>query len=101
MVRPDRLDVDPRKWTPNHMALIRMLPETPQVERIFVNPAIKKAICRDARGDRRWLSKVRPLWGHDYHFHIRIKCPPGSGECESQPAPADSEGRSARDLPRG
>jgi penicillin-insensitive murein endopeptidase len=38
------------------------------------------------------------MYGHDYHFHIRIKCPPGSGACESQPAPAESEGCSAGDL---
>ena len=55
------------------------------MQRIFVNAAIKKALCREAKGDRGWLSKVRPMYGHDYHFHIRIKCPPGSGECESQP----------------
>ena len=47
-----------------------------QVERIFVNPAIKKALCREATGDRGWLNKVRPMHGHDYHFHIRIKCRP-------------------------
>ena len=59
------------------------------MQRIFVNAAIKKALCREAKGDRSWLSKVRPMYGHDYHFHIRIKCPPGSGECESQPEPTE------------
>ena len=78
--------------------VIRDAAREPTVERIFVNAAIKKALCREAKGDRGWLSKVRPMYGHDYHFHIRIKCPPGSGECESQPAPADSEGCSAGDL---
>ena len=68
------------------------------MQRIFVNAAIKKALCREAKGDRSWLHKVRPMYGHDYHFHIRIKCPPGSGECESQPAPSASEGCSAGDL---
>ena len=68
------------------------------MQRIFVNAAIKKALCREAKGDRSWLSKVRPMYGHDYHFHIRIKCPPGSTDCESQPEPAASEGCSAGDL---
>jgi len=68
------------------------------VQRIFVNAAIKKALCREAKGDRSWLSKVRPMYGHDYHFHIRIKCPPGSTECESQPEPSDGEACSAADL---
>src|ERR1700742_2458541 len=98
MVRSDRLDIDPKVWTPTHLSVIRDAAREPTVERIFVNAAIKKALCREAKGDRGWLSKVRPMWGHDYHFHIRIKCPPGSGECESQPPPADSEGCSAGDL---
>jgi penicillin-insensitive murein endopeptidase len=98
MVREDRRDIDPRVWTPTHLAVIRAAAKEPAVERIFVNAAIKKALCREAKGDRAWLSKVRPMWGHDYHFHIRIKCPPGSNECESQPAPKDSEGCAAADL---
>jgi penicillin-insensitive murein endopeptidase len=98
MVRPDRLDIDPRNWTPSHLSVIRAAAREASVERIFVNAAIKKALCREAKGDRSWLSKVRPMYGHDYHFHVRIKCPPGSTACESQPPPADSDGCSAGDL---
>jgi len=98
MVRPDRLDIDPHVFTPGHLAVIRDAAQEPAVQRIFVNAAIKKALCREAKGDRGWLSKVRPWWGHDYHFHIRIKCPAGSSECEGQPEPAASEGCSAGDL---
>jgi penicillin-insensitive murein endopeptidase len=98
MVRTDRLDIDPQVFTPGHLMVIRAAAREPSVQRIFVNAAIKKALCREARGDRTWLHKVRPMYGHDYHFHIRIKCPPGSGECESQPAPSESEGCSAGDL---
>jgi penicillin-insensitive murein endopeptidase len=98
MVRADRLDVDPSVWTPNHLAVIRAAAQEPSVQRIFVNAAIKKALCREAKGDRGWLSKVRPMYGHDYHFHIRVKCPPGAGECEGQPEPLASEGCGARDL---
>src|SRR4030088_1604179 len=98
-VRADRLDIDPNAWTPNHLAVIRAAAQEPSVQRIFVNAAIKKALCREAKGDRNWLSKVRPMYGHDYHFHLRIKCPTGSGaECESQPDPAESEGCSTGDL---
>src|SRR5436305_10633912 len=95
MVRDDRRDIDPKVWKPTHLTVIRAAAQEPSVERIFVNAAIKKALCREARGERGWLSKVRPMYGHDYHFHIRSKCPPGSGECESQPPPTDSEGCSA------
>ena len=98
MVRSDRLDIDPNVWTPNHLAVIRDAAQEPSVQRIFVNAAIKKALCREAKGDRGWLSKVRPMYGHDYHFHIRIRCPAGSGECESQPEPTEGEGCSAGDL---
>src|SRR6202171_3267423 len=98
MVRPDRLDVDPSVWTPNHLTVIRAAAQEPSVQRIFVNAAIKKALCREAKGDRSWLSKVRPMYGHDYHFPVRIKCPAGSGECQSQTEPSASEGWSAGDL---
>ena len=99
MVRADRLDIDPHAWTPSHLNVIRAAAQEPTVQRIFVNAAIKKALCREATGDRQWLSKVRPMYGHDYHFHIRIKCPPGSGtECESQPDPSEGEGCSTGDF---
>ena len=98
MVRRDRLDIDPAVWTPSHLPVIRAAAQEPAVERIFVNAAIKKALCREARGDRSWLSKVRPMYGHDYHFHVRIKCPAGSAECESQPPPTENEGCGAGDL---
>src|SRR3954467_7677773 len=98
MVRPDRLDIDPAAWRPSHLAVIRAAAREPSVQRIFVNAAIKKALCREANGDRSWLSKVRPMYGHDYHFHVRIKGPAGPGECENQPEPAEDEGCSNGDL---
>src|SRR3954452_19538386 len=57
-VRRDRRDVDPHAWTPTHLDVIRAAAKEPEVERIFINAAIKKALCREARGDRSWLSKV-------------------------------------------
>jgi penicillin-insensitive murein DD-endopeptidase len=98
MVRSDRLDIDPNTWTPQHLAVIRDAAQEPSVERIFVNAAIKKALCREAKGDRGWLSKIRPMYGHDYHFHIRIRCPLGSKTCEHQPEPTEGEACSPADL---
>jgi penicillin-insensitive murein endopeptidase len=98
MVRSDRLDIDPNTWTPQHLAVIRDAAQEPSVQRIFVNAAIKKALCREAKGDRSWLAKIRPMYGHDYHFHIRIKCPAGSTRCESQPEPTEGEACSSADL---
>ncbi len=91
-VAADRLDIDPRVWTRGHVAVIRTAAQAPEVERIFVNAAIKKALCRAAGHDRDWLRKVRPYWGHDYHFHIRIACPAGETACEPQPATAPGDG---------
>ena len=85
MVRDDRTDIDPKNWTPAHLKVIKTAAEDPAVERIFVNAAIKKALCREAGADRAWLDKVRAYWGHDYHMHVRIHCPAGSTECEKQP----------------
>jgi penicillin-insensitive murein endopeptidase len=58
-----------------------------KVARIFVHPGIKQALCQ-AGADRGWLRKVRPWWGHDSHFHVRLRCPPGEPLCRDQdPAP--------------
>src|SRR6202045_3298901 len=83
-VAPSRLDVDPAVWTPAHGALIRAAAEDPKVQRVFVNPAIKKALCREAGGEGDWLNKVRPYWGHDYHFHVRLVSPSGNPDCKPQ-----------------
>lgn len=98
MVRADKLDIDPRVWTPHHLEVIRAAAMEPRVERIFVNAAIKKALCREAKGNRSWLSKVRPMWGHNYHFHVRITCPAGSHDCKPQKPPTDSDGCAPSDL---
>jgi penicillin-insensitive murein endopeptidase len=92
LVRKDRLDVDPGAYTPAHLALIRAASREREVARIFVNPAIKRALCRDAGRDRDWLSKVRPMWGHNYHFHIRLACEATGQPCQDQDPPAEGDG---------
>jgi len=92
MVRADRRDIDPANWRPDHWKVVRAAALDPRVERIFVNAAIKKALCREASGDRSFLAKVRPYWGHDYHMHVRLTCPPGNAECRPQEAPPTGEG---------
>jgi len=98
MVRGDRLDIDPKAWTPQHWKVIRDAAMEPAVQRIFVNAAIKKALCREAKGNRSWLEKVRPWFGHDYHFHIRLRCPPGATECKGQTDQGGGEGCKPSDL---
>jgi penicillin-insensitive murein DD-endopeptidase len=92
VVRDDWLDIDPAIWTPQHMALIRTAAKERDVARLFVNPAIKKALCREAGQDRSWLSKVRPTYGHNYHFHIRLACPAGEAGCSDQDPPPNGDG---------
>ena len=87
--RKTALDVDPKVWTPAHVEVIKTAAKDPGVARIFVNAAIKKALCREAGGDRTWLHKVQAWWGHDYHFHVRLRCPSDDAECTPQPPPAD------------
>ncbi|WP_371346793.1 penicillin-insensitive murein endopeptidase [Ancylobacter sp. IITR112] len=92
IVRKDRRDVDAAVWTPSHIAVIKAAAQDPEVERVLVNAAIKKALCRDATGDRSWLQKVRPYWGHDYHMHVRLSCPEGAKDCRPQDPVTPGEG---------
>ena len=84
--------VDPKIFTTDHAKLIKRAASYPEVERVLVHPAIKKALCQAAGTDRKWLGKVRPIGGHYYHFHIRIACPPGSGLCQPQKLPTGEDG---------
>lgn len=92
LVAADWNDVDPATWSSADLRVLKAAAELPEVERIFVNPAIKKAICREAGADRGWLAKVRPMYGHNYHFHVRIKCPAGETACKPQIAPPGGDG---------
>jgi len=78
-------------WSPKARELLKIAASDPRVDRIFVAAAIKLEICKTAkRGDKKWLQKIRPVAGHDTHFHVRLKCPKGAGLCETQsPTVAD------------
>ncbi|MBE7182905.1 MAG: penicillin-insensitive murein endopeptidase [Methylobacterium mesophilicum] len=81
-----------RLWTPAHERLLKRAASYPEVERILVNPGIKKKLCDTVKGDRTWLAKIRPFWGHDYHFHVRIGCQPGSQGCKKQADVPEGDG---------
>jgi penicillin-insensitive murein DD-endopeptidase len=49
MVAEDGLSIDRTHWTPGQAAVIKAAAEEPQVERIFVNAAIKRP-CARVRG---------------------------------------------------
>lgn len=88
----DPFSVDPAVFTALQLKLIRRAASYPQVARIFVHPAIKKALCEQAGKDRAWLGKVRPWWNHYYHFHVRLSCPPGMESCGNQPPTKGDDG---------
>jgi penicillin-insensitive murein DD-endopeptidase len=92
MIKSDSLLVDPKVWTKGQENILKTAANYPQVERIFVHPGIKKKLCEDVKGDRFWLAKMRPYWGHDYHFHIRMNCPKGSLNCKNQPDVGSGDG---------
>jgi penicillin-insensitive murein DD-endopeptidase len=92
VVAADGLDVDPKVWNPSYLKMYRAVASAPQVGRIFVNPAIKRQLCREAGSDRAWLTKIRAWWGHDYHFHMRLLCPPGEPQCHDQAPPPAGDG---------
>ncbi len=73
-------------WTAEHHQVLKAAASDPGVARIFVNAAIKQAMCWDepAGGDRLWLRKIRPWYGHDAHFHVRLNCPDGTESCVPQ-----------------
>jgi len=36
--------------------------------------------------------KIRPWWGHNYHFHVRLYCPADDPQCRPQAAPPAGDG---------
>lgn len=84
MVNQQSQRVFPDRFGPRQRRLLQLAATSPTVARVFVNPAIKLALCEAERGDRSWLHKVRPWAGHDSHFHVRMNCPTGATACVSQ-----------------
>ena len=79
-------------WTPTHHAVLRAAASDPRVSRILVFPGAKVQMCDDETGDRAYLRKIRPYYGHHYHFHVRLHCPRGEGGCTPQDAPPPGDG---------
>jgi penicillin-insensitive murein DD-endopeptidase len=94
MLAASELEVDPKVFTATHVKVLKRAASYADVERVLVHPAIKRAICMATATDtdRAWLTKVRPIWGHYYHFHIRIGCPAGSTTCAPQAATPGDDG---------
>ncbi|MHA1128540.1 MAG: penicillin-insensitive murein endopeptidase [Alphaproteobacteria bacterium] len=80
-------------WTVAHHEILMAALKDKSVARIFVSGAIKLQMCEDASPtERRYLRKLRPWWGHTYHFHVRLNCPRGSTDCTEQAPPPAGDG---------
>jgi penicillin-insensitive murein endopeptidase len=85
MLLPSWRTVNRKRFGPPQIALLHLAASDPLVDRIFVNPVIKAALCRAVPpAERAWLHRLRPWFGHDDHFHVRLSCPADSPACERQ-----------------
>ncbi len=92
LVLASQTAIDRRQWRPEHIALLKIAAELPGVDRIFVHWTIKRELCQQIKGDRRWLERIRPWYGHNDHFHVRLGCPSDSPLCEPQAAVPPGDG---------
>lgn len=94
VLKLDSAELDPQKWTEAHASFVRAAAQDDIVARIFVTPAIKKALCKckaSDGSDTAWLRRLRPWEGHDDHIHVRLFCPDGE-KCVEQEPPPDGDG---------
>ena len=80
------------QWTRAHHNILKAAASDPRVARIFIFPGAKVQMCKDEKGDRSWLRKIRPWYGHHYHFHVRLACPKGARGCVDQAPPPAGDG---------
>ena len=79
-------------WSRAHHRIIKEAAKDKRTARIFVFPGAKVQMCKDEKGNRRYLRKIRPWWGHHYHFHVRLSCPKGLRGCVNQAPPPAGDG---------
>lgn len=84
-------------WKAAQTLMVQEAAQFDDVERIFVNPAIKKMFC-EKFPDAPWLYKLRAWWGHADHFHVRMRCPPNSDQCHKQDPLDPKETQCGKDL---
>jgi penicillin-insensitive murein endopeptidase len=85
--------VDPAKFTSEQLLKLKLAASSPNVERIFVNPAIKTYLCATIpASESAWLRTLRPWAGHDAHFHVRLTCPKDAKDCVPQTPPTPGNG---------
>jgi penicillin-insensitive murein endopeptidase len=81
-----------KDWSRAHHRILKAAAKDSRVARIFVFPGAKVQMCKDAKGNRSWLRKIRPWYGHHYHFHVRLACPKRARGCVDQASPPKGDG---------
>ncbi len=92
LVTADGRGIEPGRWSPLHTTLLRLATGLPNADRVLINPAIKRQLCQTVTGDRSWLQRVRPWYGHAAHMHIHFRCPANQPECTDQAPPPAGDG---------
>ncbi len=83
MLKAQSDNIDLTKWSKENEKILELAAQQPEVDRIFVNPSIKRELCTHL-ADKDWLRKIRPWWQHEDHFHVRLKCPNDNKFCQGQ-----------------
>lgn len=81
-----------KNWTNKQAKLLELVASDKAVARVFVNPVIKIHLCKTIKKPRPWLRKIRPWYGHNAHFHIRLHCPNGAIHCQNQASLPQGDG---------
>jgi penicillin-insensitive murein endopeptidase len=79
-------------WNAKVARFVQIVASDPTVDRIFVHPSVKRALCQDKARRGPWLRRVRPWWGHQDHLHARLRCPEDSPDCTTREPLPDGEG---------
>jgi penicillin-insensitive murein endopeptidase len=96
VLKPGTNVLDDRVWNEKRAQFIRDAAKDQAVARIFVTPAIKRALCNcksPSGSDTEWLRRLRPWWDHDDHIHVRLHSPDKKiGFEQDAPPPGDGCG---------
>lgn len=91
MLNSNRDAVNRQYWSEDNVRILKKAASFDEVDRIFVNPVIKRELCSQHAGEP-WIGKIRGWWGHAEHFHVRLKCPENSPDCKMQQPLKEGDG---------
>jgi penicillin-insensitive murein endopeptidase len=83
LANKDRKSLNEKEWQKFDVSMLQNIVTFPEVERVFVDPVIKRKLCEGHKGEA-WLNKIRPWRYHSDHLHVRIACPLGDKDCQPQ-----------------